>query len=78
MRRRDLPVGFAHGLRLREEIGALAGIEPLRAFRARLQQLAASRFERAVQMGNERQRLGRQDRLEARLDGTGDLHALGQ
>jgi hypothetical protein len=44
---------------------------------ARREQLAALWLEAAVQLRDELQRGGRQDRLEAGLDGAGDGDAFG-
>ena len=61
-----------------EEVGPLAGVETLGALGTRGQQLCAARLERAVQLGDERQRLGREDRVEAGQHRRVDLHAFGQ
>jgi hypothetical protein len=45
---------------------ALAGVEALRALDARLQQFLATRLEGAVQLRDEGERFGREDRFVAR------------
>jgi hypothetical protein len=59
--RRDLPVAFADVFRLGQEVGHLAGIDAGLALDALLQQFLAARLEGAVQLGDQFQRLGRQD-----------------
>jgi len=76
--RRDLPVALANGARRLEEVGPLARVQARGARDARGQQFLAARLERAVQVGDEGQRLRREDGLEAGLDRAGDGHALGQ
>ena len=71
--RRHAPIAVAHGLGLSEEVGALAGVEALLARRPRRQQLQPPRVELAMQLGEESQRLGRQQLGGAAFDGLGDL-----
>ena len=60
--RRAGPVAFADRARLGQEVGQLAGVELAPgALRALRQQLLAPAAERALQLGHERERLGRQD-----------------
>ena len=73
--RRDLPVAGADVGGLGEEVGTLAGVEPLGALVARREQLLAARVEVAVQPGDELERGPRQDGLEAGQDRGVDLHA---
>ena len=54
--RRDLPVAVADRRGLGEEVGALAGVEPLGALGAGREQLLAARLEGAVQLGDELER----------------------
>ena len=65
-------------LRLGQEVGPLAGVEPPRAVGTRRQQFLAARLEGAVQLGDELERLGGQDGLKARPDFSRDLHSLRQ
>ena len=55
-----LPVALAHAPRLREEVGQLAGRDPLLARRPRRQQLGAPRAELALQRRDELERVRRQ------------------
>ena len=57
--RADRPVGVADGPRVLAEVGKLAGVEPLSAARARVeQQFQPARVEPLVQLGDEGQRIG--------------------
>ena len=53
----DLPVGFAHVLRFRQEIGQLAGVD-LRLTLLPAPEQFARRGSNAAQVGDKRQRLG--------------------
>ena len=72
------PVALADGLRLGQEVGQLAGVELLLPRGARGEQFLAARLERAMQLRDERERLGREDFGECRGDLAGDLDAGGQ
>ena len=76
--RGDAPVAFADGLRLGQEVGPLAGVEPLGTRRTRGQQLAPARLEGAVQPGHQLERLLAENGLETGKDRRVDLHARGQ
>ena len=75
---RDRPVALADGLRLGQEIGSLARVELLRAHGTRREQLLAARLEGAVQLGDERKRVLREDGFEAGQDRRIDLKAGGK
>ena len=66
--RRDSPVAVADRLRLGEEVGALAGVEPLGPLGAGREQLLAARLEGAVQLGHQGERRLGEDGLEAGKD----------
>ena len=66
--RRDLPVAVADGARLGRKSGRSPASSRFGALDARGQQLLAARLERAVQLGDERQRRRREDGLEAGMD----------
>jgi hypothetical protein len=76
--RRDLPVAFADVFRLGQEVGHLAGIDADLALDALLQQFLAARLEGAVQLGDQFQRLRRQDGGVFGGNGCVDLDAGGQ
>jgi hypothetical protein len=77
--RRDLPVAFADVLGLGQEVGHLAGVDAGLALDARLlQQFLAARLEGAVQLGDQFQRLGREDGGVFGGNGGVDLDAGGQ
>jgi hypothetical protein len=76
--RRDLPVAFADVLGLGQEVGHFAGIDAGLALDALLQQFLAARLEGAVQLGDQFQRLGRQDGGVFGGNGGVDLDAGGQ
>ncbi len=59
--RRDLPVALPDLLRLREEVGEDAGVDPLLGLDAAREELLAARAERPLERGDEAERLGRQD-----------------
>ena len=73
--RRAGPVAVADRARLGQEIGQLAGVELGLALRAAREQLGAAAAERALQLGRERDRLGRQDLGVLGGDAAGDLDA---
>ena len=72
---RDAPVALAHLARLRQEVGQLAGVEARLALGARGEELAASRVEAAVELGDERERVRAQDLLVAPVQGRAKLQA---
>ena len=76
--RGNLPVAFTHGLRFRQEIRALAGVQALGTLDTGSQQLFAARLKGTVQLGNQRQCFGGQNVFVGRQDLGLDLHALGQ
>src|SRR5204862_5670237 len=69
-------VALADGLRLLQEIRALAGVQTPGALGARGEKLLAARLERALQLGDQLERGQREDGLEAREERGVDLHAL--
>ena len=66
-------VGLAHLARLRQEVRKLAGREPLLALRAGEEQLEPPRPEAALEVGDERERLGREDPLLAQVGHACDV-----
>jgi hypothetical protein len=76
--RRDTPFAFADVLRLGQEVRHLAGVDARLALDALGEQFLAARGEGAVQLGDEGQRVVREDLFEARMDRCVDLHAGGQ
>ncbi len=70
--RADAPVALAHMLRLGEEVRGLAGVEALLALGAQREQALARGVEALVQVGDEGERLRRQDLVEARVHRAGD------
>ncbi len=71
--RRARPVALAHGARLGQEIGQLAGIELAPGASRAGQQLAAAAAEGALQLGGEGDGLGREDLRVLGRDAAGDL-----
>ncbi len=65
--RGDFPVALAHRPSLGEEIGFFTGVEAGSAGRTGRQQGLTTRLESAVQLGDEGQRVGSEDAVEARL-----------
>ena len=62
------------GARLGQKVGQLAGVELGLARCAPREELVAAAAERALQLGNERDRLGRQDLGVLGRDAAGDFH----
>jgi hypothetical protein len=74
--RRDLPVALADVAGLLEEVQVGAGVELGLPLRAALEQLLPARVERAVQLDQQRLRLGREDLGVPALDGRVDRQAF--
>ena len=72
--RRAGPVAFADRARLGQEVGQLAGVELGLPRGAPREELVAPSAERALQLGHERHRLGRQDLRVLGRDAAGDFH----
>src|SRR3546814_5185832 len=60
-------LAFAHAPGFRQEVRQFAGIDPRLTRDARLQQFLTTRLERAMQLGDQRQRIRREDFIEARV-----------
>ncbi len=60
-RRRHLPLRLAHFLRRGQEVGGFAGVDPLLARRSGFEPAAPLGVESAVEVGDEGERLRRQD-----------------
>ena len=73
--RRDGPFGLADGAGFGEEVGLFAGVEALLPFLAGLQQLLAARVERAVQVHDEVDGVGREDLRVGFADGSEEFNA---
>jgi hypothetical protein len=73
--RRHFPVALADVLRLGQEVRHLAGVDLRLALDALGEQFLAARREGAVQLGDEGQRIVRENFVEARMDRCVDLNA---
>jgi hypothetical protein len=62
--------------RLRQEVGALAGIEAMGACDTRRQQFLTPPVERTLQLGHKRKGVGGQDGFETGLNRGADIDAL--
>src|SRR6266704_4528255 len=76
--RRDGPGRLADAARLRQEVGPLAGVEPLLPFDASREQLLAARLEGARQLREELTRLVGEDVGEFGIERRVDFEAAGR
>ena len=72
-RRRHLPFRLAHFLRRGQEVGGFAGVDPLLAGRSGFEPAAALGVESAMEIGDEGERLRRQDVASGGWNGPLDL-----